>query len=103
MLKDHINRSNKFYASYPNLNCLNVDFLQSKAARSMFDDLSTRIGVRMNQDKMLEIMAEFRWNDVENSEPGSLNENGNRQSLNYKKYRHLCYIFETAYTVSISI
>ena len=50
---------------------------------------------------MLEIMAEFHWNDVENSELGSLNGNGNRQRLNHNKYRYLCYIFETAYALAI--
>ena len=101
MLKEHISRSNKFYASYPNMNCPNVDIFQSKVARDNFDDLSMRVGVGMEQDKMLEITVAFHWNDVENPELGSLNGNVNRQSLNHKKYRHLCYIFETVYALAI--
>ena len=31
-----------------------------------------RVGVGMKQDKMLEIMAVFHWNDVEHSELGLL-------------------------------
>ena len=49
----------------------------------------------------MNILNLFDWNGIENKELGCLKGNSNRQTIDDKKYRHLCYMFELAYALAI--
>lgn len=69
--------------------------------KGYFQDLSWKVGIGMKKDKMKELVELFDWNVLEVKELNDLKGNGNRQGLNQKKYRHLCYLFELAYALAM--
>ena len=101
MLIDHSNRTNKFYSSYPNALVTNKDLLSASNVKGMFQHLSVRLGIGMKRNMKTELVKLFDWNYVETNELTMLNGNGNRKSMDDKKYRHLCYMFELAYALAI--
>ena len=101
MLIDHSNRTNKFYSSYPNALVTNKDLLSASNVKGRFQHLSVRLGIGMKRNMKTELVKLFDWNYVETNELTMLNGNGNRKSMDDKKYRHLCYMFELAYALAI--
>ena len=55
----------------------------------------------MKQVKTHSINDMFIWNDVEISELEISKGNGNRQMMKDKIHRHLCYMFELAYALTV--
>ena len=49
MLKEHSQRTNKFYASYPNLECVNKDLPNGCGVKGTFQYLSWKVGIGMKK------------------------------------------------------
>ena len=101
MLTDHNHRTNKFYSSYPNQTVVDKELLSATNVKGTFQDLSVRIGCGMRRTNKYNIIHLFDWNEIENKELGCLKGNSNRQTIDDKRYRHLCYMFELAYALAI--
>ena len=101
MLKDFCHRSSKFYSSYPNRLCNDKEHMNHTVMKGYWDDLSVNLGIGMKKTNMTSVISCFNWNDNEIKELTLLKGSGNRHSLEQKKYKHLCYMFELAYALAI--
>ena len=59
------------------------------------------IGIGIRKDNIDGIVDQFEWCDFELKGLTELCGSGSRTSLIQKKYRHLCYLFESAYALAI--
>ena len=58
-------------------------------------------GMGFNRNKKGEMNALFHWSKSEESELDLLSLTGKYQPLDDKKYRYLCYMFETVYGLAL--
>ena len=101
MLKEHSHRSSKFYSSYPNSLCTDMEYMNPNIMKGYWEDLSSTIGIGIKKTNMTSVVSCFNWNEKEKSELMLLKGCGNRNSLEQKMYKHLCYMFELAYALAI--
>ena len=66
-----------------------------------FIQLEQLIGIGLRKDSLEDIVNQFEWSNVELKGLSNLCGSGSRTSLIQKKYRHLCYLFESAYALVI--
>ena len=89
----------QLYLSYPHETVAN----QAEGRKGKFSDLSQLVGIGMLREKKTDILALFDWNDNEISELKKPSWKGGRPDiLENRKYRHLAYLFEAVYAVSIA-
>ena len=101
LLKEHKNRTNKFYSSYPSQLVTDKDLLDGDHVKGTFEDLSVRVGIGMKRKNKEQLVSMFQWNHIELGQLISLTGTAGRTSLIDKQYRHLCYMFELAYALAI--
>ena len=101
MLKEVSHRSSKFYSSYPNSLCTEMEYMNPNVMKGYWDDLSVNLGIGIKKANMTSVISCFNWNGSERKELSLLKGSGNRHSLQEKMYKHLCYMFELAYALAI--
>ena len=69
--------------------------------RGNFEQLQQLVGIDFRRDLMAEITAWFSWSAYEVEQLVLLAGVGGMASLQDKQYRHLCYVFENAYALSL--
>ena len=101
MLCTHVHRASKFYTAYPNSMCDKINLRNVDGTKGNFQQLEPLIGMVFKRNKKEEINALFHWSKSEESELDRLSLTRKYQSLDDKKYRRLCYMFETAYGLAL--
>ena len=102
MLKEYSNRSNKFSASYPNVDTLSPNDPTSMLVKGKFQDLSMRQGIFINMDHIENFVELFPWSHVEEVELNILNNKvGSKNNLSHKKFRHLLELISLSYTLAM--
>ena len=98
--KDSISKRRQQAYDYPmsNVEC------SIESRRGEFDDLKQICCLGMEKNKLESIINLFEWNkeEVMYLEKLSMKGNDEPNSLNDKKYRHLTYLFELAYSLAIA-
>ena len=101
MRSSHVNRASKFYKCYPNSGA-EEDNMPTKDDRlGTFQQLEQLIGIGIRREQLTDVVGLFEWTRVECDELSLLQSAATRNELEDKKYRHLCYLFECAYALSI--
>ena len=100
MLYTHVHRSSKLYTAYPNSMCDESILRNVDGIKGNFQQLEPLSGMGFNRAKKDEINALFHWSKSEELELEILSGSGKHQPRG-QTYRHLCYIFETAYGLAL--
>ena len=89
----------RFYQSYPDND---VPFV-SCFKKGTFQQLNQRVALAVNKSNMTPFVDLFDWTVSESNQLAKLSVKGmTNPSLQYKKYRHLCYLFELTYAVALA-
>ena len=67
----------------------------------MFQKLEQLIGIGLDRSKMNEIVGLFGWNEEKVFELDKLTVVSTRDTMTDKKYRHICYLCESVYALSV--
>ena len=102
MLTTDQNRKSVLYQSYPNDNCDDTNLPLKSQMKGTFLQLEQLMGMGFERQKMKEVVSLFDWDEEEEHELGLLKGINTRDTLNDKKYRHLCYLSESAYALAVS-
>ena len=84
MLKDHKNRTTKFYSSYPSREVSKQVLLQGSLVKGVFEELSVRTGIGMKHVNIDAIVITFKWSEAELAHLDSLKGNRGRTNLKDK-------------------
>ena len=102
LLKNHHERTNKFYCAYPSTTNVIGHSQVMIYKKGNFEQLEQFIGVGFKKELMEYIVNWFNWSEYEVEQLGLLAGVGGMDSIEEKKYRHLCYLFENAYALSLN-
>ena len=102
MLTDYSKKKNKFSASYPNTDAINVSDNSAKLVKGKFEDLSMQLSLGIEKDDVSKFVNLFEWTTKEESELAVLANKGLPNNLEYKKLKHLFELFNTAYLVAMN-
>ena len=95
-------RSSRFYSSYASLKCKETDKPKQSLIKGNFQQIVQLVGVALHRSKELEVVDLFEWTDYEVEKLGELSVAGDRETIENRKYRHMCYMFELAYALCIA-
>ena len=99
MICTHVHRASRFYTTYPNSNCDDKNLRNIDSIKGKFQQLEPLIGIGFNRSKKEDINS--YCSKSEEYELELLSISGKNQTLEDKKYRHLCYMFEKAYGLEV--
>ena len=101
MKSSNVHRDSKCYVSYPSNNCDPENLPIEDVKLGNPQQLEQSIGIGMKKENLTSVIDLFAWLDVEVSELTALKGAVSRNNLEMKEYRHICYLFECAYTLAI--
>ena len=102
MLTTDQNRKSILYKSYPNDNCEEKNLPPKNHRKGTFLQLEQLMGIGFERQNMNEIVSLFSWDEEEKHELSLLKGINTRDTMNDKKYRHLCYLSESAFALAVS-
>ena len=94
-------RASKLYQAYPSLECDQDNLPEKNVIMGRFDQLEQYIGIGFYASDKETIISLFDWSVEGIVELHELKGTGTNISIIDKQYRHICYICETMYTLSI--
>ena len=101
MLNNEKVKASKFYLSYPNKNCKDVNMPPDKMVKGNFQQIVQLMGIGFEKRKTYNVLDLFIWSDAEEKHLNNLSfRNANMET---RKYRHLCYLCELAYALCIPL
>ena len=95
-------RSSRFYSSYPNVNCKEVDKPKQSLIKGNFQQIVQLVGVALHRSNEVKVIDLFEWSDYEIEKLGELSVTAGKEYIENRKYRHMCYMFELAYALCIT-
>ena len=102
MLEDYSSRKNKFSASYPNIDAVNMDVAANQSVKGRFEDLSMKMVLSVKKASIPEFIDSFNWTIKEESELKALSNKRGPTNMESKKLRHLYELFHMAYTLCMN-
>jgi hypothetical protein len=97
-LSDPTNKYRDLYQMYPHKQCAE----SAPNKRGTFDVLQQRVGLGVGKTDRSTFVNMFQWTDWEEAHLCKLKYDDNQGStLEFKKYKHLCYLFELFFNVAI--
>ena len=99
-LESDATKSRRFYRSYPHKEARDMP----SAPLGFYQQLKMRVGIAVEKSKMQEVVDLFDWDETELAELEKLPSRSpsSPDTLLFKQYRHLCYLFELMYAVAIN-
>ena len=97
-----IDRKSRFYSSYPSLECENENLPCDDEILGNFSQLQQCIGIGFGALDSREVVGLFTWTQEEISALSSLKSFGTNATMIDKQYRHICYLCEAMYALSIN-
>ena len=94
-------RSSKFYKAYPSIECDKDNLPDNDVIMGIFDQLEQYIGIIFCVGDKEAVVSLFDWSVEETIELHKLKVVGTNTSMIDKQYRHICYLCETMYALSI--
>ena len=102
MLTTEANRKSVLYSLFPHDKCETENLPKTSKQKGVFQQLGQLIGIGFDRRKMKEIVSLFEWGDEEIYELQKLKGINARDTMDDKKYRHICYLTESVYALAIS-
>ena len=96
-----INRNNRFYSSYTHINCVENNLPNEDDTMGTFQQIEQLVGIGIKRDQLTSVNSLFLWSDEELTALDNLKGAATRDTIEDKKYKHICYLFEIAYALSI--
>ena len=96
-----VNRNSKFYSSYPHINCIENNLPSEEDTMGNFQQIEQLVGIGITKEKLTSVNDLFLWSDEELTALDILKGAATRDTIADKKYKHICYLFEIAYALSI--
>ena len=70
--------------------------------RGTFQQLEQRLGLGMKKSDRSKVLQLFQWTEIDEAHLNSLSYGDNRGgTLDFKKYKHICYMFELFFALAI--
>ena len=102
MLNNEKDKRSKFYLPYPNKNCIEENLPSKELTKGNFQQIEQLMGIGFIKRNMSRIINLFDWETNEEEKLNTLSMNSKAMTMNDRKYRHLCYLFELAYGICIA-
>ena len=97
----HINRSKKMYKAYPRSNFDQSNKPIQEDTVGNYQQWGKLIGIGLNMKNITSTVELFYWSFEELKGFNILKAVATRDTLDDKTYKHICYLFESAYALDI--
>ena len=94
-------RASKLYQAYPSIECDQDNLPENDVIMGRFEQLEQYIGIGFCASDKEAVISLFDWSVEEIVELHKLKGAGTNISIIDKQYRHMCYLCETMYALSI--
>ena len=101
MLNTPIERTRRFYLKYPKQ--VSAHKVPDGVQRGVWEDLEMRLGIGMSKQHKQQILQMFEWDEIDEHHLTKLKySSSGGGTLVDKRWKHLCYCFETFMAVAIA-
>jgi len=101
MLTTETNKKRDLYVSYPNPNCLQINLPELNRRKGDYGQLEQLMGIGFNRTDKKDLVRMFEWNAEELYEIKKLSGLNKKDSMEDKRYRHICYLCESVYALAV--